>query len=251
VAYAVAQNCGGIECLSGIPGSTGGTPVQNVGAYGQEVAETIARVRVLDLERDQIRELSNADCGFSYRTSIFNSSAAGRYIVLKVAFALTPGAAPRIEYADLKKYFAGKSSAPALAQVRNAVREIRRGKAMLLVEGDPDCQSAGSFFKNPIVSEQDYKAISNRPAARGKTVPRFVAAGGQLKVSAAWLVESSGFHKGFTRGRVGISTKHALAIVNRGSATAAEIVAFKNEIQQRVEEAFGVRLHPEPVFVGF
>ena len=250
VALTVAQNCGGIECLSGIPGSVGGTPMQNVGAYGQEVAETITRVRVLDLERDEIRELSNAECGFAYRTSIFNSSAAGRYIVLEVGFALPPGASPRLEYTDLKKHFAGKP-APSLAEARDAVRAIRRSKAMLLVEGDPDCQSAGSFFKNPIVSEQQYAELSARPVASGKTVPRFTAPNSQLKISAAWLVENAGFTKGFSRGRVGISSKHALAIVNRGGATAAEIVAFKNEIQQRVENAFGIRLRPEPVFIGF
>lgn len=251
VALSVAQRFGGIECLSGIPGSVGGTPIQNVGAYGQEVAETITRVRVLDMERDEIRDLNSFECGFAYRTSIFNSSAAGRYIVLQVEFALMPNTPPRLEYVDLKKYFAGKSASPNLADVREAVRAIRRSKAMLLVEGDPDCQSAGSFFKNPIVTEQEYAHLSARPTARGKTVPRFTAVNGQLKISAAWLVENTGFTKGLSRGRVGISSKHALAIVNRGGATAAEIVAFKDEIQQRVEDAFGIRLQPEPVFVGF
>ena len=251
VATTAAENCGGIECLSGIPGSVGGTPVQNVGAYGQEVAETITRVRVLDLERDEVRDLSNSDCGFSYRTSIFNGSAAGRYIVLQVEFSLAPNAAPHLEYADLKKYFDGKTANPSLGEVREAVRAIRRSKAMLLVDGDPDCQSAGSFFKNPIVTGQRYEELSARPAARGKTVPHFTGANGQLKVSAAWLVENAGFTKGFTRGQVGISSKHALAIVNRGGATAAEIVSFKDEIQHRVEDAFGISLQPEPVFVGF
>jgi UDP-N-acetylmuramate dehydrogenase len=250
VAHAVAQNCGGVECLSGIPGNVGGTPVQNVGAYGQEVAETITQVRVLDLERDEIHELNSSDCRFAYRASIFNSSAVGRYIVFSVEFALSPNAAPRLVYADLKKYFAGKT-APGLADAREAVRAIRRSKAMLLVEGDPDCQSAGSFFKNPIVTEQQYAELSSRPAARGKTIPRFTAPNGQLKISAAWLVENAGFTKGFSRGRVGISSKHALAIVNRGGATAADVAAFKDEIQERVEEAFGIRLQPEPVFVGF
>jgi UDP-N-acetylmuramate dehydrogenase len=250
VARAVSQNCGGIECLSGIPGSVGGTPVQNVGAYGQEVAETITRVHVLDLEGDEIRELSSADCGFAYRTSIFNSSSAGRYIVLAVEFALAPAAAPRVEYADLKKYFAGKG-VPGLAEVRDAVREVRRSKAMLLVEGDPDCQSAGSFFKNPIVTEQQYAELSSRPAARGKAVPRFTAANGQLKISAAWLVENAGFAKGFSRGKVGISSRHALAIVNRGGASAAEIVSLKDGIQRRVQDTFGICLQPEPVFIGF
>ena len=224
--------------------------MQNVGAYGQEVAETITRVHVLDLEGDEIRELSSADCGFAYRTSIFNSSSAGRYIVLAVEFALAPAAAPRVEYADLKKYFAGKG-VPGLAEVRDAVREVRRSKAMLLVEGDPDCQSAGSFFKNPIVTEQQYAELSSRPAARGKAVPRFTAANGQLKISAAWLVENAGFAKGFSRGKVGISSRHALAIVNRGGASAAEIVSLKDGIQRRVQDTFGICLQPEPVFIGF
>jgi UDP-N-acetylmuramate dehydrogenase len=248
VARTVNLNCGGIECLSGIPGTVGGTPVQNVGAYGQEVAETITTIRVFDLEQNQIREIENRDSGFAYRSSIFNSSSRERYIVLRVAYALTPGASPRIEYADLKKFFG--SGSPNLRETREAVRQIRRGKAMLLVEGDPDCRSAGSFFKNPIVTPQQYEEVGRRPGAKAERVPQFPASNGKLKVSAAWLVEHSGFQKGFGRGPVGISSKHALAIINRGGARAADIVALKNEIQQRVEENFGIELHPEPVFVG-
>jgi UDP-N-acetylmuramate dehydrogenase len=248
VAHTVGLNCGGIECLSGIPGTVGGTPVQNVGAYGQEVAETIASVRALDLEKNQIREIENRDSGFAYRTSIFNSPARGRYIVLRVAYALTPNAAPRIEYADLKKFFGMRS--PSLQEAREAVRQIRRSKAMLLVEDDPDCRSAGSFFKNPLVTPAQYEDAGQRPAAKGERVPQFPAAGGKTKISAAWLVEHSGFNKGFARGAVGISGKHALAIVNRGGARAAEIVALKNDVQRRVLENFGIELQPEPVFVG-
>jgi UDP-N-acetylmuramate dehydrogenase len=248
VAHAVGLNCGGIECLSGIPGTVGGTPVQNVGAYGQEVAETITRVRVFDLEQNEIREIENRNSGFAYRTSIFNSSARGRYIVLRVAYALTPNGAARIEYADLKKFFGAGS--PSLQHAREAVRQIRRSKAMLLVEGDPDCRSAGSFFKNPVVTPEQYEDASQRPAAKGERVPHFPAADGKTKISAAWLVEHSGFSKGFARGAVGISGKHALAIINRGGARAAEIVALKNEVQRRVQESFGIELQPEPVFVG-
>jgi UDP-N-acetylmuramate dehydrogenase len=251
VARAIQQNCGGVECLSGIPGTVGGTPVQNVGAYGQEVAETILAVRVLDVQKDEIRELENRDSGFAYRTSIFNSSQRGRYIVLRVSFALRPGAPPRIEYADLKKFFAGKAGAPTLAETREAVRAIRLSKAMLIVEGDEDCRSAGSFFKNPILSSNQFQELAKRPATHGYTVPQFPAGDGKIKVPAAWLVEHAGFAKGLTRGPVGISRKHALAIVNRGRARAAEIIALKNEIQERVREAFGIELHPEPVFVGF
>lgn len=248
VAHTVNLNCAGIECLSGIPGTVGGTPVQNVGAYGQEVADTISHVRVLDLEQDKILGIENRDSGFAYRTSIFNSSARGRYIVLYVSYALRPGAAPYIEYADLKKFFGGKS--PSLQETREAVRQIRRSKAMLLVEGDPDCRSAGSFFKNPIITSEQYDDIRNRPAARGEHVPQFSTADGKIKTSAAWLVEHAGFNKGYVRGAIGISSKHALAIINRGGARATDIVSLKNEIQQRVQDIFGTELHPEPVFVG-
>ena len=251
VAHAVGQNCGGIECLSGIPGTAGGTPVQNVGAYGQEVAETIHGVEVFDLETKALRMLTKEECGFNYRSSIFNSSARGRYIVLRVSYALVPGAAPRIEYADLKNFFASKTNSPSLQETRDAVRQIRRSKAMLLVEGDPDCRSAGSFFKNPIITPAKYEEVSARPGARGEPVPQFPGGGGKMKISAAWLVEHAGFHRGYVRGNVGISSKHALAIVNRGGARAAEIIALQQEIQNKVTEAFNIQLHPEPVFVGF
>ena len=251
VAYAVERNCGGIECMSGIPGTVGGTPVQNVGAYGQEVAETITSVRVLDLQQGQIREIGNRDSGFAYRTSVFNTSARGRYIVLQVTFRLTPAASPRIEYADLKKFFAGRAAPPTLAETRAAVRSIRRSKAMLIEEGDPDCRSAGSFFKNPMVTPEECQRINLSNAAHGERVPRFTGAEGKLKISAAWLVEHAGFHRGYSRGAVGISSKHALAIINRGGATAAEIIALKNDIQSSVQDRFGIALQPEPVFVGF
>lgn len=248
VAHTVNLGFGGIECLSGIPGTVGGTPVQNVGAYGQEVADTITQVRVLDLEQNAIRELENRDSGFAYRTSIFNSSARGRYIVLRVSYALTRGAAPHIEYADLKKFFAGKPA--TLREAREAVRSIRRSKAMLLVEGDPDCRSAGSFFKNPIVTPEQYEDVCRRPVTKAEHVPQFPASEGRIKISAAWLVERTGFSKGLARGPVGVSSKHALAIINRGGARAADIVALKNEIQYGVQEKFAIELQPEPVFVG-
>ena len=251
VAFAVARNCAGIECLSGIPGSVGGTPVQNVGAYGQEVAETIESVLAFDLRDHQVRELCNEACGFSYRMSIFNSSERGRFIILRVTYALTPGAEPRIEYADLKKYFAGWAERPTLAETRDAVRNIRASKGMLISPGDAESRSAGSFFKNPVLSPEQYQELSARAAAKKLTIPSYPALDALRKVSAAWLVEHSGFGKGFGHGRVGISRKHALAIVNRGEASAADIVAFKEEIQDRVEQIWGIRLEPEPVFVGF
>jgi len=250
VSQAVRAQCAGIECLSGIPGSVGGTPVQNVGAYGQEVSETIDSVEVLDLRDGQIRELCREACGFAYRSSIFNTTERGRFIILRVTYALAPGGGPHLEYADLKRHFEGRESAPNLAEVREAVRRIRAHKGMLIVEGDPDSRSAGSFFKNPVLSEQEHDELKKRAEAKKLTVPSYPALEKSHKVSAAWLVEHSGFSRGFGFGHVGLSSKHVLAIVNRGDATAAEVLALKYQIQQRVEEIWGVRLEPEPVFVG-
>jgi UDP-N-acetylmuramate dehydrogenase len=254
VALAVSKNCGGIECLSGIPGAVGGTPVQNVGAYGQEVSETITRVRTLEIATGAVLDLSNADCGFSYRSSIFNGTRRGEFIVLEVSYRLCRNGGPRIEYADVKNFFAATNlENPTLQQVRDAVRSIRQSKAMLLVEGDQDCRSAGSFFKNPIVSTAEADRIQALAEKRvpGKSLPRYPAANGQVKLAAAWLVEHSGFAKGYSLGSVGISHKHTLAIVNRGGAKAKDILALKDEIEKKVFDAWGVRLQPEPVFVGF
>jgi UDP-N-acetylmuramate dehydrogenase len=251
VAISVQHNCAGIECLSGIPGSVGGTPVQNVGAYGQEVAETIVSLVALNLGTGEEEEFEKADCGFGYRTSIFNTAQRGRYVILRVTYALPHGGEPRLAYADLQKHFAGRSQKPTLAEVREAVRQIRASKAMLITPGDEDCRSAGSFFKNPVLSPEQFEELKRRAGARGLEVPSYPALDAQRKVSAAWLVEQSGFSKGYGNGRVGISRKHALAIVNRGGATAAEIVALKDEVQQKVEQAWRIRLETEPVLVGF
>ncbi len=251
VARAVARNCAGVECLSGIPGSVGGTPVQNVGAYGQEVSETIESVLVFDLNDGQVRELCGEACGFQYRTSIFNTSERERFIILRVTYCLTPGGKPRIEYADLRKHFAGFQNAPSLAGTREAVRRIRAAKAMLITAGDEDCRSAGSFFKNPVLDSNQFEDLTQRAMAKGLQIPSYPALDAQRKVSAAWLVEHSGFSKGYRSGQVGISRKHALAIVNRGEATAADILGLKDHIQQRVEQLWAIRLEPEPVLVGF
>jgi UDP-N-acetylmuramate dehydrogenase len=251
VSHAVIAQCAGVECLSGIPGSVGGTPVQNVGAYGQEVSETIESVEVLDLQHGEVRELCREACGFTYRSSIFNTTERERFIILRVAYSLTPGGAPRVAYADLKRHFEGRETIPDLAETRDAVRHIRALKGMLLVDGDPDCQSAGSFFKNPVISREQHEDLKRRAAAKGLTLPSYPALEKSRKISAAWLVEHSGFARGYGLGHVGISSKHALALVNRGRATAAEVLALSEQIQQRVEEAWGVRLEPEPVMVGF
>ena len=270
VAQTVVQNCAGVECLSGIPGSVGGTPVQNVGAYGQQVADTIESVRALDLKADRIVVLPKPACGFRYRSSIFNTTERGRYIILRVNYRLKRGGAPNLKYADLQEYFAERfpdsHTPPSLAETREAVREIRRSKGMLIVPGtdgcpdkdgrdedcrNEDCRSAGSFFKNPVLSEEQFKELTALAASKSLDIPSYPAFDAQRKISAAWLVEQSGFYKGYAAGAVGISHKHALALVNRGNAKATDVVDLKDEIQRGVQEAWGILLEPEPVFVGF
>ena len=250
VSHAVIAKSAGVECLSGIPGSVGGTPVQNVGAYGQEVSETIESVEVFDRNDGQVRELCREACAFSYRSSIFNTTERDRFIILRVTYALTPGGEPHLEYADLKRHFAGRETRPNLAETREAVRYIRALKGMLIVPGDPDCRSAGSFFKNPVVTKEQHEDVETRARAKGFDIPTYPALEQRKKISAAWLVEKSGFARGYGFGHAGISSKHALAIINRGGASAAEVLALKEQIQHRVEEIWGIHLEPEPVFVG-
>jgi UDP-N-acetylmuramate dehydrogenase len=250
VATSVQHNCAGVECLSGIPGSVGGTPVQNVGAYGQEVSETILALTAINLNTGDEEEFENADCSFAYRTSLFNTTGKGQYVILRVTFALPHDGQPRLAYADLKKHFSGWTKTPTLADVREAVLQIRASKGMLIVPGDPDSSSAGSFFKNPVLTPEQFDKLRQRAASRNLEVPSYPALDAQRKVSAAWLVEQSGFRKGYNRGHAGISSKHALAIVNRGGSTAAEIVVLKDEIQRQVERTWGICLETEPVFVG-
>jgi UDP-N-acetylmuramate dehydrogenase len=247
VSQAVGQGYGGIECLAGIPGTVGGTPVQNVGAYGQEVSGSIVAVRALDLATLSFTELTAAECGFSYRKSIFNSIHRGRFIVTRVDYRLNSDAAPQLLYPDVQRYFADRSAHPSLAETAAAVREIRRGKGMLLVDGEADCRSAGSFFKNPVVPRTVYDRVA---AAAGTTVPFYPAAEGSVKIPAAWLLEHAGFHKGFSQGNVGISSRHTLALINRGNATARELTELRDRIVATVETRFGVQLEPEPVWVG-
>ncbi|MGB6194568.1 MAG: UDP-N-acetylmuramate dehydrogenase [Terracidiphilus sp.] len=243
----VEENCAGIECLAGIPGSVGGTPVQNVGAYGQEVETTIERVRALDLETLNFVELAGAECGFAYRSSRFNAADRGRFIVTQVCYRLIKGGAPLLRYADIRKVFPAHEK-PTLLEVAGAVRQIRRAKGMLLVEGESDCRSAGSFFKNPVVSEECVKRVID---AAGKEPPQFpVAAAGLVKLPAGWLIEQAGFARGFARGPAGISSRHTLALINRGGASAADILALACEIQIAVNERFGIHLEIEPVLLG-
>jgi UDP-N-acetylmuramate dehydrogenase len=211
----------------------------------------VVSVLVFDLGQKCVRDLQAAECGFNYRASIFNTSERGRYVILRVTYALMTGGGPAVKYADLQKYFAQRGGPPTLAEAREAVRSIRASKGMLITPGDPDSKSAGSFFKNPVVSAEQHNDLAGRAAERNLQIPSYPALSQQHKISAAWLVEHSGFKKGYTRGRAAISSKHALAIVNRGGATASEILALHDEIQERVEQTWGVRLEQEPVFVGF
>jgi UDP-N-acetylmuramate dehydrogenase len=238
VALCVAEGLQGFECLSGIPGSVGATPIQNVGAYGQEVAETVESVRVYDRETGRVEDMTPAECGFVYRGSVFKYH--DRRIVLSVTFRLNESSlSGPLRYAELARTLDVPigGSAP-LAEVREAVLALRRSKAMVIDPADPDSVSAGSFFTNPILSVAPDRA------------PAWPEPDGRVKTSAAWLIEQAGFHKGYGNGRVGISTKHTLALVNRGGGTTAELMALAHEIAAGVHGRFGIALHPEPVLVG-
>lgn len=246
VMHAVSLGYGGVECLAGIPGTVGATPVQNVGAYGQEVAETIVSVRAYDTTLEQFVTLTATECGFAYRQSIFNTVQRGRYVVTEVAYALRPHAAPHLAYADLQRRFPAGSQ-PSLAEVSETVREIRHGKGMLIVAGEPDCRSAGSFFKNPVIERTLYERIAAKSEG---PVPCYPAGEDQVKLPAAWLVEQAGFPKGFGEGPAGISSKHTLALVNRGQAKASDVLVLATQILQGVYKKFGVTLEMEPVVVA-
>ncbi|HET7712237.1 MAG TPA: UDP-N-acetylmuramate dehydrogenase [Thermoanaerobaculia bacterium] len=254
VERAVSNRWAGIECLSGIPGQVGATPIQNVGAYGQEVSETIVRVEVLDTREMIVKTLTNSDCAFAYRSSVFKSERGRELIVLGVTYRLPVGGAASVRYPELRRYLEERGEdAEDLAAVRNAVIAIRRRKGMVLDPGDPDTRSDGSFFMNPVIDASGLDAVRRAAAAvtGDAEMPAFPTGDGRVKLSAAWLIERAGFPKGFTMGNAGISSKHTLAVINRGGASAEEVLALVRTIQQRVREVFGVELHPEPRLVGF
>jgi UDP-N-acetylmuramate dehydrogenase len=256
VASAVAQGWAGVECLSGIPGLVGATPIQNVGAYGQDVAETVASVDALDLSTGRVERLSSAECAFAYRDSRFKSSDKGRFLVLRVRYALRPGGAPAVRYAELARYLEEHGPAEtSLRDTREAVLTLRRRKSMVLDPEDPNARSVGSFFTNPIVPAavaDELEAALRRDGTlrQDERPPRFPAGDAHVKLSAAWLIERAGLAKGHGTGKVGLSSRHTLAIVNRGGAAAADVVAFAREVRQRVRDRFGITLVPEPVFVN-
>src|SRR5215831_15462266 len=275
VAGTVADGLAGLECLSGIPGLAGATPIQNVGAYGQEVAQTLVAVRGYDRERGEVVDLAAAECGFGYRTSSFKRSlqragarpgglpgpVTGRFVVLGVTFRLERSAmsAP-VRYPELARVLGVAEGGRApLAEVRTAVLALRRGKGMVLDPADPDTRSAGSFFTNPVLDLAAFAALERAVAATcgpGVHVPRFPAGPGQVKVPAAWLIERAGFAKGYPDGPIPgsggarISAKHTLALVNPGGATTAGLLALAREVADGVRKAFGVDLAAEPVLVG-
>lgn len=251
VARAVEDGLVGIECLAGIPGLTGSTPIQNVGAYGQEVADTIASLRVWDRRARLLVELAPKECGFSYRSSAFKRDP-GRFVVTRVTFALVRSNLSRpIRYAELSGALgASEGQGAPLGLVRDTVVRLRRAKGMIVDPTDPDTRSAGSFFTNPIVGADEAAAVGVRASELGLgPVPSYAAADRRVKLAAAWLIEKAGFAKGYRRGRAHVSTKHALALVNDGGTT-EELLALARDIREGVRRTFGVVLVAEPVFVG-
>lgn len=246
------QGLSGVECLAGIPGMVGGSPIQNIGAYGQEVAETIASVRVLDRELLSFHSLSAAECGFAYRQSRFNSSMRGRYLITEVTFRLDRRARPNLTYAELKQTFAGRPH-PTPREVYDAVRAIRARKGMVIDPNcpNPDTRSAGSFFKNPVVTPDGFARVVVAAGVAATEIPHWPAPSNQIKLAAAWLIERAGFPRGFALGPVGISTRHTLALINRtGEASCADLLRLRDRITAETTRRFGIPLMQEPVFLG-
>ena len=252
VLHLCERRIAGMECLAGIPGLVGGSPIQNIGAYGQEVAQTIASVRALDLQEQQFVELSREECGFAYRTSVFNSTHRNRYIVTQVTFHLHPTARPNLTYADLRKHFAPEAQ-PSPLEVYEAVRQIRAGKGMLIdpANPSPDTRSAGSFFKNPIVPARKLAQVAQVLGVPEADVPHWPAGAEKIKLPAAWLIERAGFPKGYKQSPgspVGISSRHTLALINlSGSATYRDLQQLATLITIQVEYLFNITLEQEPV----
>jgi UDP-N-acetylmuramate dehydrogenase len=247
----VARDWQGVECLAGIPGTVGASPIQNVGAYGQEVAQVISRVRCLNTATGKAVTFDNETCAFRYRESIFNTGEAGKYLVLCVTFKLKRGGAPVLKYRELEAYLSGIPS-PSLADVRDAVIAIRAGKGVLIRTGYESFKSAGSFFKNPIVTQAQFKHIDSLVAGHaGPTNWAWPMPNGDVKISAAWLIQRSGFDRGYRKGAVGISPHHPLILINGAGASAREIVDFAAAMQQRILDRFGVLLKPEARLIGF
>lgn len=253
VAWSVGENLAGIECLSGIPGSVGAAPIQNIGAYGQELCETFVKATVLDLETYTTSEWDAERCGFAYRHSALKPSAGRRYLVLDVTLQLTRNGEPAVRYRELQRTLESLEEPITLTLVRNIVLQLRRKKSMVFDPKDPNSHSAGSFFTNPILPSEDVvqvRANLSHLLAEGQTMPVYPAGEGKEKIAAAWLIERAGFTKGTRWGSVGISEKHALALVNKGGGTTQELLTAARRIQRQVLERTGVLLQPEPVFLA-
>ncbi len=257
VRLCIDHDCSGIECLSGIPGLIGATPMQNVGAYGQEVSDTIISLNALDSKNLKEAEFTNKECRFGYRRSRFRTKDAGRYIITEVTFRLRKSSTPEIHYPELRNYLETNfglnilaTGRPALDAVRSAVLAIRKKKSMVIDPADLNTRSVGSFFMNPILSKREFESLEEQWKLSGgkDQIPTFNAQG-NIKVPAAWLVEKAGFHRGYRKGGAGISANHSLALINCGGTT-REILDLAEEIQQSVFKRFGIRLEREPVVVS-
>ncbi|HSP38937.1 MAG TPA: UDP-N-acetylmuramate dehydrogenase [Frankiaceae bacterium] len=248
VARSVTEQLAGMECLSGIPGLTGATPVQNVGAYGQEVAQTVTAVRAYDRHADEVVELTGSDCGFSYRSSRFKAEF-DRYVILEVRFELRPGTdSEPIRYGELARALQVEAGDRApLTEVRSTVLRLRKSKGMVLDPQDQDSVSAGSFFTNPMLTREQFEDLQTRTGAQVASYPE---PDGRVKVAAAWLISQAGFDKGYGDGPARISTKHSLALTNRGGATTADLLRLAREVRDGVREKTGIELVNEPVVVG-
>lgn len=250
VSHCVEQELAGVECLAGIPGLVGATPIQNVGAYGQEVSETVTRVRCIDRQSLAIVERTGAECGFAYRHSDFKENP-GRYVVTHVHFRLTPGGAPARRYGELLR---ATSEDASLSEVRDTIVALRRRKSMVLDDADPNSRSAGSFFTNLILDAAQADALIARCVDAGMAegdIPRWPdPTNGRTKFAAAWLIEKAGFVRGTRRAHVGQSSVHALALVHFGGGSTSELLAFAQEIQDAVHQRFGVYLEREPRILG-
>ena len=249
VRCAVAREWAGLECLSGIPGRVGATPIQNVGAYGQEVSDTITAVHALDRTTGETVTLSPADCRFGYRDSRFKSAEPDRWIVMGVGYRLRPSGSPAVRYEELGRHLATRGlTSPKLSEVRESVLEIRRAKSMVLDPDDPNRRSCGSFFTNPIVTADHAARVAARAGAAA--MPCWTQPDGRVKLSAAWLIERAGFTKGMRAGAAGLSSRHTLAIVGHDGARAVDVIALARRIRAGVADRFDVALVPEPVLWG-
>lgn len=248
----VAEGWQGIECLAGIPGTVGSSPVQNIGAYGQEVSQTIVHVDALETASGNTVRIPNEQCRFDYRSSIFNTTEAGKYLITGVTFRFNPGGAPQIAYRELEERFGNKPAPPTLAEVRDVIMTIREGKGLVIREGFESFKCAGSFFKNPIVTAKEYESILRVvEKSGGHTNWAWPMESGMVKLSAACLIQCSGFQRGHRHGSAGMSPRHTLVLVNYGGASARDILAFAAEVRQRVYECFGVLMVPEVRLIGF